>query len=97
MTKYYCLDCGWEGEDIIEWEEHPRDEFWYKCPKCHHTDMNIMKFDGEVWIPAVVCREPTSEEVERSERVYNKLNRVLTSNNVYLESMKRWQKERGEE
>ena len=87
MTKYYCTHCGWEGEDVIRWEEHPRDEFWYKCPKCHHTDMNIMRFDGEVWVPAVVYREPTPEEIERSKRRFEKLNQMLASTNIYLEAV----------
>ncbi len=97
MTKYYCTHCGWEGEDVIEWEEYPRDEFWYKCPKCHHTDTNIMRFDGEVWIPVVVYHEPTPEEIERSKRIYQKFSELTRSNNIYLEAVYKVQKREAKE
>jgi hypothetical protein len=87
MTRYYCNHCGWEGEDIIHWEEHPRDEFYLKCPKCHHIDTDIMRFDGEVWVPAVVYREPTPEEIEQRKRFYTRLSELLASTNIYLEAV----------
>lgn len=92
MTKYKCLNCGWEGEDITEWEEHPKDEFWYKCPKCHHTDEYIQVQDGKDWVPAVVYREPTSEEIESNKRAYQNLSELMKANNVFLESVCKVQK-----
>lgn len=97
MRKYRCKHCGWEGEDIIHWEEHPRDEFWLECPKCHHIDEEIQMLDGENWVPAVVYREPTPEEIERSKRIYQKFSELARSNNVYLKAVYKVQKREEEE
>ena len=88
MKIYRCKNCGWYGEDIIKWEEKPRDEFDVMCPKCHYRDsyIEVNTDDGE-WEPAYVPYVPTQEEIEAQKRFYDNLNKKLASTNVYLESI----------
>lgn len=88
MKTYRCKNCGWYGEDIIKWEEKPRDEFNVMCPKCHYRDSYIeVKIDDGEWEPAYVPYVPTQEEIEAQKRFYDNLNKKLASTNVYLESI----------
>lgn len=88
MKIYRCKNCGWYGEDIIKWEEKPRDEFDVMCPKCHYRDSYIeVKTDDGEWEPAYVPYVPTQEEEEASKRFYDRMSALLASNNVYLKSI----------
>lgn len=86
MTEYRCKDCGWQGSKIIKWEERPRDEFWVKCPNCHHVDECIEVFRNGVWVQAIAEYEPTPEEIERSKRFLENLSKLMTPSNVFLET-----------
>lgn len=87
MKIYRCKNCGWYGEDIIKWEEKPRDEFDVMCPKCHYIDSYIeVKTDDGEWEPAYVPYVPTEEEKEASKRFYDRMFALLAPTNVYLES-----------
>lgn len=95
MKIYRCKNCGWYGEDIIKWEEKPRDEFDVMCPKCHYRDSYIeVKTDDGEWEPAYVPYVPTQEEIEAQKRFNNRLSSLLASNNIYLEAV---MKKSGEE
>jgi len=86
MTEYRCKNCGWQGSEIIEWEERPRDEFWVMCPKCHHTDECIEAFKDGQWIPALTKREPAAEEAKRAEVFYENISKIMSPSNIFLES-----------
>ena len=83
---YRCLNCKWQGEDIIYWEEKPRDEFTVMCPKCKHTDDHIQVLKDGEWGPAVIRREPSKEERECTARFYENIAKLMKFGNVYIEN-----------